>query len=287
MNATSKPPLDTRTPAPYARFAVTAAMHTLDTLPRRRISYFAAFLAYLPIVVPLALFFSKDLFYEPNGSQVFVRIVQFMYINTLVPLLALFFGSTLVGEDIESNTFPYILTRPIPRSAWILGKFMGYWLGVSALLGVSLTLTFVISTQLADFSLDSESMTMLAKYLGAMVMGLGAYGALSLFLGAFMKRPIIWGIVLVFFWQRIALALPGYVDFLTIDKYVTAIMPEVEGMPSVLEMAAQALGVGKLIVEVQPIPAFFTLIGIMAGFVALAAYVVRGREYTAAHAAGT
>jgi ABC-type Na+ efflux pump permease subunit len=193
----------------------------------------------------------------------------------------------LIGEDIESNTFPYILTRPIPRSAWVLGKFAGYWLGVSLLLGGSMLLMFLVCTRLAEFPLDGTSIALFAKFLGALVMAVGAYGALCLLLGAVSKRPIIWGIALVFFWQRIALTLPGYVDFLTIDKYVSAIMPKVEGLPSVLEMLAESVGVGRLLVEVGPTTAFVALTGIMAAFVALTAQATRWREYSSAISADT
>lgn len=271
----------------YPRYVTTVASHTLDMLPRRRISFFAAFLAFVPLAIPVMLLLSRELAHDPNGEQVFIRIVQFMYISALAPLLALFYGSTLIGEDVESNTLPYILTRPIPRTAWVLGKFVGYTIGVSALLGGSMLLVFLACTRLSNFPLDAAALRLFGGFFAALVMAIGAYGALSLLFGALFKRPIIWGVAFVFFWQRIALTLPGYVDFLTIEKYVSAIMPEVEGMQSLLQMAAQALGVGKLIAEVGPATSYLVLCGMMIAFIALTAYVVRQREYTSAVAADT
>lgn len=274
-------------PAPYLRYVATSAFHTLDMLPRRKISIFAIILAFLPVAIPATLLIPRDMFYDPNGQQVFTRVAQFLYITALAPLFSLFYGSTLIGEDIESNTFPYIFTRPIPRSAWVLGKFAGFWVGVSAILGASMLLSFFISTRLAEFPITFENILFFGKFFGAMTLAIAAYGGLSLFLGAAMKRPVIWGIGLIFFWQRIALMIPGYLDYFTIDKYVSAVMPEVEGLQSVIEMAAQAMGATELLGNVGPLTSIFALLGIAAAFVALAAVITRSREYTSAIATDT
>ena len=133
--------------APYPRFVVTAALHTLTLLPRRKMTYFAAFIAFSPLLIPLALVLPRDIWFEADGRGVFMALAGMIYVNALCPLMALFFGCMLIGEDLESGTFPYVLTRPIPRSAWVLGKFIGYWVGVTAMLVSSMFLTYVASTK--------------------------------------------------------------------------------------------------------------------------------------------
>lgn len=272
--------------AQYGRFVSAAGWHTFIQMPRRRMTLLAVFAAYLPVLIPLAIWMTLDLFFNPDGDAVFVRLAQLVYVSALCPLLALFYGGMLIGEDVESNTFIYVLTRPIPRSAWVIGKFLGYWAGASIMLVGSLALTFLVCTGLHEFPINGANLRLFAEFAFPVIMGLGGYGAVTLFLGAVTKRPMIWGIFLFFLWQRVALMLPGYVDFFTVEKYVSALLPEVAGMPTLIEMAVRALGVERMLLEVTPLQGALTLVGIMTVFLALSTWAVRTREYTAAQAAG-
>ncbi len=269
----------------YVRFTWTAAMHTLSGLPRRRVSILAGAALALPVALPIALAIPDDMWLDPDGEAVFMRVGEMAYMAVLCPLLALFFSCSLIGEDIEAQTFAYILTRPIPRSAWVAGKFLGYWLGASALLAAALGGAYLASTALSNFAIDSHTLGLWARFAGVGSLSLGAYGALGLMLGALVKRPMIWGLLLIFGWQRFALLLPGYADAMTIDKYVLALLPESQRLPSLRESIAEVTGLAKLYVPVSPWEAFFTLLAIIAGFVALTALTVYRREYTAAQSA--
>lgn len=270
---------------PYARYVVTACMHTLLLMPKRRMSLLAAFLAFSPLLIPIAILMSRDIFSVP-GEDVFVRVTQYAYFEALCPLLALFYGCALIGEDVEANTFTYMLTRPIPRSAWALGKFLGYVIGTTCLLGVSMLMLFGLACFLEDFSVTGKNVGLLFKFYWALMLAMGAYGAVGLLLGALAKRPMIIGMVLFFGWQKLALALPGYTNYMTISKYVSAVMPKIDEMPTVFERLIERMGVQELITEVSPTASVVILICIMAVFILLTAWVTRWREYTTAHAAG-
>lgn len=274
-------------PAPYYRYVATAALHTLDTLPRRKMTYLAMLVLAAPVIIPIALILQGDIFLRVNGEAVFARLAQFVHLNALCPLFALLFGGMLVGEDVESNTFPYILTRPIPRSAWVLGRFVGFLAGIWCLMAASILLTYLISTRLDDFDITRDSLTLLGRFGGVMALSLAAYGAISLLLGALFKHPIIIGIVVFYGWQRLAAILPGYLDLFTVEKYVSVLLPEVRGIRSAWERLLETLQIAELKVDVGPWTSVLALLGITAVFVALGAYTVRQREYTAAQAAGT
>lgn len=270
--------------APYARHVVTSAQHSFVMLPRKRMTYLAGFLAISPVIIPLALSIRTDMWYAPNGSDVFIRLTQLVYVGALCPLLALLFGSSLIGEDIESQTYPYILTRPVPRSAWVLGKFLGYLAGTWTLLAASMFCTFLACTRLTDFDLKADDVTLFGHFALVLLASLGAYGAFGMLTGALVKHYIIIGLVFIFFWQRVALMLAGYIEFLTIEKYVAALSPDIEGMPNALEMAIQALGVQRLIIEITPWQAAIGLVAITGSFIAMTTSVTLCREYTGARA---
>src|SRR5262245_11446105 len=106
--------------ASYFRALNTAMAHALSTFLRRRRTYFVFALVLLPALIPLALTLAP---HEHNGREitrgsVLTQMIEIFYVTGVTPMLALFFASMLVGEDVESQTVSYVLTRPIPRSAW-------------------------------------------------------------------------------------------------------------------------------------------------------------------------
>ena len=93
-------------------------------------------------VWPLTIAFLSKGVFAPRGEELFVRLVENLYFRASAPLLALFFACMLVGEDVETHTIHYVLTRPVPRSAWVVGKFLGYCALTLLILVPSLALTF-------------------------------------------------------------------------------------------------------------------------------------------------
>ena len=120
-----------------------------------------------------------------------------------------------------------------------------------------------------------------------LVLALAGYGSVALLLGASVKRPMIWGLILFFLWQRFALALPGRVDYLTIDKYLSALLPETEGLPTLRQFLIEVAGIQKLDVPLGSMGAFITLVGIAGASVALTGFIAQRREYFSARSIGT
>ena len=127
--------------------------HSLTLMLRRQRIIFAAVITFLPVIIPLALAFLSDSQFAHSGITVFSKMAGEAHINTLAPLLALFFATMIIGEDVESRTIPLMLTRPMPRSAWVLGRFGAYLMVSTAILGTSMLLTFGASTALSELYL--------------------------------------------------------------------------------------------------------------------------------------
>ncbi|MCF6285580.1 MAG: ABC transporter permease [Candidatus Hydrogenedentes bacterium] len=260
--------------------------HSLSLMLRRQRIILAAVITFLPVAIPLALALLSDDQFGRDGSEVFSKMASEAHINTLAPLLALFFATMIIGEDVESRTIPLMLTRPMPRSAWVLGRFGSYLLVSATLLGTSIFLTFAASTALADLNFNRDGLEKLGTYEFAMVMALLANGALALFLGAVTKRPIVIGLFFLYGWQRLATFVPGVVDFLTIMKYTNELLPL--GIDSGDEaVREELLAFKKQLYYVGAGKAALMLILITATLLALSVAVVRIREYATDRAAGT
>lgn len=273
-------------PAPYGRYVRTFFVHALIIMARRQRAILAGALALFPVVIPLAMAVVSDSRFADNGSQVMVRMTEMLYLKAIAPLLALFFACMLIGEEVETQTMPYLLSRPTPRSAMVLGKFLAFVMLSTCIMAPSLCLTFAACTLLGNLAFDAPGLALLAHYTGVLVAALAGYGALCMLLGALTRRPMIVGIVLIFGWQRVALYAPGLIDFFTVEKYINALLPRLatERAKPVVQAALAEFHKRELVIALPQ-----ALLGLLAIFIVtlgLTTLVLRWREYTAARAVG-
>lgn len=276
-------------PLPHVGYLTHVRMsfvHAMLMMLRRSRILLAAAVTLLPVLVPLALAFLSDMRWSPDGEVTFVRMIEDLYMLILAPVLALFFATMLVGEDVEAQTIVYILVRPIPRSAWVIGRYLAFVFMCSTMLFVSASLVFAGCQALADFPMNADNLNRLLHYAAVMTGATAAYGAFCLFLGTYFKRPIIYGVLLLFGWQRLAMQIPGLIDFLTIQKYVEALYPAPPGKPDLQEFTETGLGFSKIGIPIEMRDAALALAVVCVVFVAFAAWAIRKREYPTARATG-
>jgi len=270
---------------PYMRFLGASMRHALINILRRKRTLLAGAFVLLPVVIPLALAAFTQNSFGNDGNKIFVKMLEELYLKALAPLLALYFGATLIGEDIENRTIPYLLTRPIPRSALVIGRFMAYIVVIAGLFIPAIFLTFIACTSLGGFPLSAGNIKFMLHYDFAIISGLIAYGAFCVCLGTFFKRPAITGIITLFAWQRLANIVPGVVDFLTIEKYITALLPPLaEARQSIdLNMAGYAQ-YQKEEFLIGATKSSIMLLLITVAMIALSIFILRWREYSQAKA---
>lgn len=263
----------------YLRATGVAFEHALTTFVRRRRTHVAAALVMLPAFLPLIVMLI------PHGNDddlsrdwVIRQMIELFYVNGVTPLLALFFAAMLIGEDVETQTISYVLTRSVPRSAWVLGRFGAYLAVTSGIVLIS-----ILCLCLASLAVPSGDAAVgigrLARYQGVATMSLLGYGAFCTFLSSVFRHPIVVGVLVLFGWERLALLAPGVTDFLTVTKYVNALLPE--GGISFRRIVDEIAG-GMLLsgFKVGPLTAVLTLLGIGAVCLALTSFVVREKEFT-------
>lgn len=271
-----RPPMK---PKGFWNGAIAAFSHAAILMVRRQRLILAAIVALLPVAVPVATAFFNRGRYAEAGGPMMATLAEQLHINLLAPLLALFFATMLVGEEVEGQTMTYLLVRPIPKSAWITGRYAAYLLVSSIILTASVALTYTACTALAEFPMNSANTRLAVHYAIVAVAALAAYGALMVFLGAVTRRPIILGVVLLYGWEKLANVVPGVVDFLTIQKYAHALLPRLAGQRNVVEIRTE-LGVWEReVFLVDASKAAAVLCVIILVFLVMSVVTVRWREY--------
>lgn len=208
----------------------------------------------------------------PTGLEIFSNIILVFFLQFLVIVLALFYGTSVVSEEIEGKTLAYLTTRPVPKQAVLLGKYAAYAGWTSILVASATLLAFLILN--ADNLGDPAAWGVLAKTVGVLILGLGVYMALFTLLGAALKKSILVGLAFGFGWETIVQYLPGSTQKLTVMHYLKSILkaetPSPEGIKSFL------------FVRLQPSSTFvsiLTLVLIGAAALAAAVWIFRRREY--------
>lgn len=158
-----------------------------------------------------------------GGNAVFGMMIWLLYIRFIVPVLGVFYGTSLIADEVDDKTITYLFTRPIPRSAVLFGKYLAYLACTVLLVLPSVMLVFFLVVPTGGAGIG-EAFPSLLKDFGMLVVGLIAYGAVFAFVGARFKRPLVAGLVFAFGWEPGVLLLPGYLKRLTVAYYLQALV---------------------------------------------------------------
>ena len=208
-----------------------------------------------------------------SGPAIFGFMVWWLYLRFIVPILALYYGTALVADEVEDKTITYLFTRPIPRGAVLLGKFLAYFVCTVMVVLPSLMLVYFLMA-LSGSARLVDTFPSLLKDLGLVVLGLLAYGGLFAWVGAQFKRPLVIGLVFVFGWEQLAMLIPGYLRQFTVSYYLQSLVPHAvtgEGIVSLLQSLVQQ--------KASLATSLVMLVGIGVVFVWLAMRVIARREY--------
>jgi ABC-2 type transport system permease protein len=205
------------------------------------------------------------------GIGIFGVMIWMLFLRFIVPVLGVFYGTALMADEVEDKTITYLFTRPIPRGAVLVGKFLAY---LACTFLVVLPSVMIVYFLLVPISQVPGTFDSLLIDLGLLALGLAVYGGVFAFVGAFFKRPLVIGLIFAFGWEQVVLALPGYLKQFTIAFYLQALVPHAmpsDGVTSVLQ---------GMFRENPPIwVCLFWLFAYLGGFLYLATRVVEKKEY--------
>jgi len=158
-----------------------------------------------------------------GGAAIFGMMIWLLYIRFIVPVLGVFYGTSLIADEVDDKTITYLFTRPIPRSAVLLGKYLAYVVCTTLLVLPSVMLVFFLVVSTGGGSVAAAFPSLLRDF-AMLAIGLAAYGAVFALVGTRIKRPLIVGLVFAFGWEPAVLLFPGYLKRLTVAYYMQALV---------------------------------------------------------------
>src|SRR2546430_13904936 len=192
-----------------------------------------------PVVLAVALRLAEawGLMFAPNrprpaGAMIYGMMIWLLYVRFLVPVLGVFYGTSLIADEVDDKTITYLFTRPISRGAVLVGKFFAY-LGCTVFVVLpSVVIVYLLIVPMRG-SLGGSFID-LVKDLVLLGIGLAVYGAVFAYVGAQFNRPLLIGLIFIFGWDEGALAFPGDLKRVTVAYYLQALVPHAMPSDSVL-----------------------------------------------------
>ena len=154
--------------------------------------------------------------------SVFGMIIWVLFLRFIVPVLGVFYGTSLIADEVEDKTITYLFTRPVRRGAVLLGKYLAYLACTTLVVLPSVMIVYFMLVPLRDVA---RSFPSLVTDLGILAIGIAAYGAVFTMVGAWLKRPLVVGLVFTFGWEQFAMLMPGYLRRFTLAYYLQALVP--------------------------------------------------------------
>ena len=206
-----------------------------------------------------------------GGFGIFGVMIWMLFLRFIVPVLGVFYGTALMADEVEDKTITYLFTRPIPRGAVLIGKYLAY---IACTMLVVLPSVMIVYFLLVPFSQLPATFGSLVIDLALLALGLAVYGGVFAFVGAYFKRPLVIGLAFAFGWEQITMAMPGSLKQFTIAFYLQALVPHAmpsDGVTSILQ---------GMFRETPPAAVCLAwLFGYLAVFLYLATRVVERKEY--------
>lgn len=286
MNEANATPAATATPAAPQKAPgyLTAALRVMDLsigymLWSRRTVFMALVVlgpvliaAFVRLLVGLGLPVGDVEGVQMTGPAMFGMVIWIFYLRFTVPVLGVFYGTALIADEVDDKTITYLFSRPIPRGAVLVGKYLAYLVATGFVVLPSVALVYLLIVPIGG-SLGGSFIDFV-KDLVLLAVGLAVYGALFAFIGAWFRRPLLIGLVFIFGWEQAALAFPGYLKRFTVAYYLQGLVPHAMPQDSVLSL------VQAIVRETPSLGSSLLWLAIIwAVTLYLSAYLVERREY--------
>src|SRR5437016_9653605 len=222
-------------------------------------------LSAIPFILALSLAAGRV---SAFNIDLFQRLMIPLFLQVVLIFVTLVNATPLIREEIEDNTLPYLLTRPISKPALILYKYIGYLVAVLVLLVPPIVLAYGVTEAYQGTGLTSD-LDVLGGFLVTTVIGSAAYGAVFLFISVIFRKPLAVGLLFGFVWESIVGSIPGDVPKLSLIHYLKSVL---KGMIAIGPMTTYRS-------DISAETALLTLVGFSAALIVLTMMVFQQMEF--------
>lgn len=167
-----------------------------------------------PLVFLLILTTARDFSAMPaeKAFRDFNRqVTTGLFLPIALPLIALAYGSTVLGREREDRTLVFLLVRPIPRPLMLLTQFAAALVCTEA---VALSFLWILGAAAGPEGVRSATLASPAVALTA-----AAYTALFLLISVMFRHAAVWSLLYAFFVELFLGNMPGIIKQISLNFY--------------------------------------------------------------------
>lgn len=177
-------------------------------------------LSWIPLLLTAALAIAHVSAFD---ILLFQQLMIPLFLQIVVVFVTLVSAMALIREEIDDNTLPFLLTRPVSKPAVTVSKYAGYLVAAMAFLLPPVLVSYAVTEAYAGAALGTDT-DVLAGFLAATALGVLAYGALFYFLSVALRKPLMIGLLFGFVWESVVGSLPGSVPKLSLIYYLKSVI---------------------------------------------------------------
>ena len=206
----------------------TIAGVTVRALLSRRRALLMALLAAIPVLIGLL---SRIRGRPGDAATQVAAMLEPSVVATLLPLVALVFGTAALGAELEDGSAIHLLTKPVARWRIVVAKLLAAAPVTAALVGGATLLTGLL------IGGDRGAAGLTLVYTGAVAVGAIVYVMLFVTLSVLTTRALIVGLAYVAIWEGMLAGLFEGTRVLSVRQYVIGIAAALDPSASVGHVA--------------------------------------------------
>ena len=168
---------------------------TVRALVNRRRTLLMLLLASAPILIALLIRLAGR---PADPERLAGNILDGLVLRTVLPLIALVFGTAALGSELEDGTATFLFTKPVRRWKIVLAK----WFGAAALTSALVVPAAVIAGLLISGDQGGGLGLTFAAAVACLV-AIVAYTAIFVALSSVTSRALVVGLVYVLIWEGV------------------------------------------------------------------------------------
>jgi ABC-2 type transport system permease protein len=175
-------------------------------------------LAAVPVLIALVVTIWGD---TPINERLFDQLM----VRTVLPLIALVFGTAAIGSELDDGTVVYLLTKPMRRSRLVLSKSV-----VAAGLTMALVVPATLLTGLVAATQAGELGGATIAFAIAVAVGGTAYALAFLTLSTFTSRALVIGLGYMLLWEGVLSGLFDGTRLFSIRQATLGLAAQLQGV---------------------------------------------------------
>jgi ABC-2 type transport system permease protein len=174
--------------------------------------------AALPILIALLYTFNNGGPDDPSPERFTANgLLGRLVTNAVLPIVALVFGTAVLGAEIEEGTAVYLLSKPVSRGKIVISKLLVAWLATVVVVVPAAAVAAVVALEGSDE--DGISLA----FAVALTAGALAYCAFFVLLSILTSRALIVGLLYVFIWEGVVTNLFSGTRLLSIREFTLSV----------------------------------------------------------------